>query len=85
MATKKHTQIETVGWKFWLVAFVVLIVPGYLALLPITRESTPWYALAAGGVVFAAIGAGVVSWAVNSLLQYRVRKRRHAERKSKKR
>ena len=75
VAKDKTSGLEYVGWKFWFVVFVVVAVPAVYASFQLVTERTTPLVPVAMGAIGAAIGAGVVSLAVNSVLQYRTRKR----------
>ena len=81
VAKDKTSGLEYVGRKFWFVGFVVVAVPAVYASFQLVTERTTPLVPVAMGAIGAAIGAGVVSWAVNSVLQYRTRKRQLAARK----
>jgi anti-sigma-K factor RskA len=81
VAKNKSAELEYVGWRFWFVVFAVVAVPAtYLSFQLVTERTTPLVPVSMGAIG-AAISAGVVSWAVNSALQYKTRKRRLAARK----
>ena len=72
---------DTAGWLFWLFIFLLLLWPGiFLASKIIYAIYGRWYPIVMGAVL-AAVGAGVVSWAVNSVLQRRQKKLRSQARK----
>ena len=84
VAKDKTSGLEYVGWKFWFVVFVVVAVPAvYASFQLVTERTTPLVPVAMG-----AIGghrAGVVSWAVNSVLQYRTESANWRRKKARKR
>jgi hypothetical protein len=79
---KNRTEgLEYVGWKFWFVIFVLIVIPGiYVSFQLVTDRALFLVPIAMGGIA-AAIGAGFLSWAVNAVLQYRAKKRHLAARK----
>jgi hypothetical protein len=81
VAKNKTDGLEYVGWKFWFVVFVVTAVPGIYVSYQLVTEQTTFLVPVSMGTIGAAIGAGVISWAVNAILQYRTKKRRLAVRK----
>ncbi|MFO7973903.1 MAG: hypothetical protein R6V12_04635 [Candidatus Hydrogenedentota bacterium] len=81
MKKNKAESLEYVGWKFWFVVFVIVAVPGSYLSFQLVREGTSFLVPIAMGGVGAAVGAGVVSWAVNAVLQYWAKRRRLAARK----
>ena len=74
-------KFDAAGWLFWLILFFVFLAPGIFLTRMIVYKSTSWMITAVAGAVFAAVVAGVISWAVNSLIQYRKKKQRIADRK----
>lgn len=83
MAKKKSVKSseEAAGWLFWLVSFVIFIAPCIWGAWQVARESATPAAKIVLGVVATAMAASLLSWAVNSVYQYRNKKRRIAERK----
>ena len=79
--TQRKPRFDAAGWLFWAVVFFVLVGPAIYGASRITAKDAMWLVPVAMGVVSAALGAGFVSWAVNGVIQRRVRKRRLAERK----
>jgi protein-S-isoprenylcysteine O-methyltransferase Ste14 len=72
------------GWTFWLIVFVVLLVPTVVGARMIkSTDATLGQSLGVGAVL-AALGAGIVAWATNAMLGI-VRKRRHAAKEKKSR
>jgi Co/Zn/Cd efflux system component len=64
-----------------MIVFLLLIAPCiFLSWKIIYRVYGPWPPIGLG-IVFAAVMAGVVSWAVNAVLQQRRKKQRIARRK----
>lgn len=87
---KSLREIESVGWIFWTVIFVLLLYPSYLLVKTVTYDSASDTLMRAGaGVFVAALSAGLISWAVNALLQKRVwrkmQNKRKVERRQRKR
>ncbi len=81
MAVKKADAFDYVGWKFWFVVFTLIAIPAIYASFQVVREGTTFLVPVAMGGITAAIGAGLVSWALNSALQYRAKRRQLAARK----
>jgi len=81
VAKKKGYEFDAAGWVFWLVVFGLLLGPGIYGSKQIMYEDTPWMQWVGGGVVVAALGAGIISWAVNSVVQRRRKRLRLAEKK----
>ncbi len=81
MSKKNWYDFDAAGWLFWFVVFVLLIAPCiWLAWQIIYATYGRWYPIITG-IVFAAVGAGVVSWAVNAVMQRKQKKERIARRK----
>lgn len=79
---RKHSfEFDAAGWLFWIVVFVVLIAPSIYGSWQIVEQDASPIIPISMGVVGSAVGAGVVSWAVNFVLQTRRRKQRLADRK----
>lgn len=84
MVKKSSLKLEGVGWKFWSASFLVLLGPSlYLGWL-IRYEDVSSLVPGLVGIMVAALGAGVVSWIVNSALHSRHARARKAERKQNK-
>ena len=81
MAAKKTDAFEYAGWKFWCVVFVLIAIPAIYASFQLVREDTTFLVPVSMGGITAAIGAGLVSWAINSVLQYRAKRRQLTVRK----
>jgi hypothetical protein len=82
---KKEWEFDAAGWAFWVILFLVLIGPCiYLGKIVCYDDTSPtvWVGF---GIVFSAIGAGLISWAVNSVVQRRRKRQRIVERKKAKR
>ena len=81
---KKPKRLEAVGWGFWLICFAVLYGPcwylGYRYSYSAQRGGLfPWVV----GFALAAIGAGLLSVAVNYALHKRIELERRRVRKRK--
>lgn len=77
-------QLDSVGWTFWLVMFAVFSVPFSYWAWQQKYESTSWATPIVIGMVGGAIASGVLSSAVNWVLQRRARNRQNATRKARK-
>ncbi len=81
----KPKKLDSVGWGFWLICFVLLYGPcwylGYHYSYDDRRNGLlPW----AVGFTLAAFGAGLLSFAVNYVLQtWQERARKRARKKAK--
>ncbi|MCP4642395.1 MAG: hypothetical protein GY851_18260 [bacterium] len=85
MAKKSEARLESVGWLFWAIVFAVCLGPAVYVAFVGTRDDVMLLIPIGIGSLLAALVAGITAWAVNSVLQYRVRRQRLAERKKKKR
>ena len=74
-------NLDAAGWLFWVITFLVVLAPCIWGAwqIPYTTKS-PWIPIVFGAVG-AAVAAGLVSWAVNAVLQWRRKRQRIAERK----
>lgn len=83
MGDKKvfEERFTTAGWLFLCITLAVLVGPGIYLARKITYEDTPWIGIIGTGVIVAAVTAGLITWAVNSALQYRAARRRLAAKK----
>ncbi|HIJ72766.1 MAG TPA: hypothetical protein HPP83_01575 [Candidatus Hydrogenedentes bacterium] len=82
MAKKAKTlRLDAAGWTFWIVVFLVMLAPCTYAAFKITYEGASWTAPVGIGIVAASLAAGLVTWAVNSVLQRQAKKRRQIRRK----
>jgi hypothetical protein len=81
LAKKGSFEFDAAGWLFWIIVFAILVGPAIYGSFKIVYDRTSRLIPFAMGVVGAAIGAGVVSWAVNAVVQRRRKKKRLAERK----
>jgi len=85
LAKKGSFEFDAAGWLFWLIVFAVLAGPAIYGSWQIVFSETNRLVPIAMGIVGAAVGAGVVSWAVNGVIQYGQKKKRLAARKKSKR
>lgn len=81
MTKKSSNKGESVGWLFWGISFGVLLVPCLYALSRVTTEQGGVAAIVGFGTGLAALGAGIISWTVNAVLQSRAQRLRRAARK----
>lgn len=70
----KPVRFESVGWGFFCLVLVAAIPAGVYFVFQITNEQLTLGMRAGAGVTLAVFFAAVASWAVNSLLQYRVQR-----------
>lgn len=84
MAKNTSMHLESVGWKFWTLTFGVLLGPSVYLGWKIRYEDVSTLVPILVGFIMAALGAGVLSWIVNSVLQSRHERLRIAERKQRK-
>jgi len=78
---RRSASVDAAGWLFWLIVFAALVVPCVVGALKLSFPHAPKTVPVATGVVVAALASGAVSWAVNSMLQYRKKRQRVLERK----
>ena len=74
-------KFDAAGWLFWLIVFIVLVGPCIYGTWKVVYSTAPRTVPIIVGLVLAAVGAGVVSWAVNAVIQHRQKKQRIARRK----
>jgi len=85
MAKKKQNRFEAAGWRFWGVSFAVILGPLWYGAHAMVKEDTPFLGTVAIALISAAVGAGLITWAVNSVLQYFAKKRYAEQRRLAKR
>ncbi len=83
--TKRKWTLDAAGWPFWFFLFVVFGAVFIFAGLKLRDKDTALYSILGLSAVLAATSAAIVSWIVNSILQYVAKRRRIAERKAAKR
>ena len=80
--SKEHwLKFDAAGWLFWLVVFFVLVGPCVYGTWQVVYSTVSRTVPIVTGLVLAAVGAGLVSWAVNAVIQHRQKKQRIARRK----
>lgn len=79
--SKERFQFDAAGWGFWGIVFAVLLGPSIWGAWHMMYQAQRSAVAVGAGLVVAALGAGVISWAVNAVLQRRQRVQRVAERK----
>ena len=73
--------LDTAGWPFWLISFIVFLIPfGYFGYV-LRYEQAPIGSVVAVVVMAAAVTAGIFTWAVNTVMMYRAKRRHIQERK----
>ena len=86
MAKKEKSRwFDSAGWVFWLITFAVFVAPCIYAAVKFTYPEISWPVRAGTGLVSASIGAGLFTFSVNAVLQWRIRRQRLAKRKEAKR
>ncbi|HEO72245.1 MAG TPA: hypothetical protein ENN80_13370 [Candidatus Hydrogenedentes bacterium] len=80
MASNRAAEFVA-GWLFWTILCVLLAGPCIYGVWRITEDDSYVLLRVGVGIVAAAIVAGMIAWAVNSVVQWRYRKRRLEERK----
>lgn len=81
MAKKASSLFDSAGWLFWLILFLAFLAPCIITAWKFSYAHASRIFPIGVGVVMAALSAGIMSWAVNSVLQSRLKKQRIAERK----
>ena len=81
MAKNEGFKFDAAGWLFWTVVLVLLTPFCIYGSLKIVFQGTSRVVPIGMGVVLAAVGAGLVSWSVNAVIQARKKKQRQIERK----
>jgi len=86
MAKQRQGRIDSVGWVFWFIAFLVLLAPAIYFCIQIVDEDKELPIPVAMGVLLALFLAAIVSWIVNTILQtIAKRKYTNTRKKAKKR
>ena len=81
MTKEKKELFDAAGWGFWGILFVLFLAPSVYGVWHIIYRVQRGPVAIAAGVVLAALLAGIVSWAVNMVIQRRRKKQRQADRK----
>lgn len=81
MPEKGWLDFDAAGWPFWIVVFLIAVGPCLYGSWHLVYDEVSRVLPVSMGLIFAALIAGFLSWAVNTVLQKRVKKRRHSERK----
>jgi uncharacterized metal-binding protein len=84
VAKVRENRLDSVGWTFWLVVFVLLAGPFIWWAWQYRYESDSRGIPVILGLVASALVAGILSSAVNYVLQRRAMQRQKAERKQQK-
>ncbi len=79
--TARRFHFDAAGWEFWTVLFVIFTFPfTYLSWI-FRDKSASFFTSLIFGIFASAITAGLIAWAVNSILQWRTRRQRIEGRK----
>jgi TRAP-type C4-dicarboxylate transport system permease small subunit len=81
VAKEERWKFDAAGWTFWLVIFLILVGPSVYGAWKIVYSSASRTVPISAGIVFAAIGAGFISWTVNAVIQRKRKKERIQRRK----
>lgn len=84
MEKKRSFEFDAAGWGFWVIVFFVLVGPAIYGSWHVVTERASRGIPVGMGLVGAALGAGLVSWAVNAVLQFKRKKEKLAERRKSK-
>ena len=79
MGTKSIKELESVGWKTWLVLSILLMYPGYLFAKAVMYDYQRGLLIMVG-IVSALLTAGLLASVLNEIL-FRFARRRYNERK----
>ncbi|MBN2312098.1 MAG: hypothetical protein JXR94_24180 [Candidatus Hydrogenedentes bacterium] len=82
MAKKHPDRLDAVGWRFFAIAFGVALPPAMIAAFKVTVDDVIVFVPVGMGLLMAALAAALLSWGVNSAVQFRARRRRAAARKA---
>lgn len=82
MAKQARTPIDSVGWVFWFIAFIVFLGPSIYLSWQVVRDDQAAPIPVGMGAILAGFLAALLSWVVNTVLQTRS-KRRHTEARKK--
>jgi uncharacterized membrane protein YvlD (DUF360 family) len=72
------SELEAVGWGFWLICFFVFLAPCIWLMTLVVYDNTTFWAHGMFGLLTAAFIAGIVSWLANSALQAKTARRKKA-------
>ena len=81
MPNEKKPKFDAAGWGFWGIMFALFLAPSIYGVWTYTLRVQRSEIAIGAGMVLAALAAGIVSWAVNAIVQHRLKKQRLAERK----
>ena len=77
---RKKRKWDSVSWGFYLICYIVVVAPVVYIIWQFKSPIAAPGQTFAVGLFLALIVAGVITWGVNAILQYRAAKRREAER-----
>ncbi len=83
MPKKKPTpapRFDSVGWTFFAVLTLVMCVPGVFLAWLTSYETTKWYVRIGVGLTYAGFASAILTWIINSALQYRAERLKKAQR-----
>lgn len=81
MAKQSRNSLDSVGWLFWFIVFLVALIPSvYFAFQVVTDDQAAPIPVGMG-VILAGFIAGIVAWSVNAVLQTRAKHIHEATRK----
>ena len=78
---KFEKDLEKIGWAFWILFFLILLLPGAYIAWNFTYDTASTLIRVGMTVVFAAITSGFISWGINDILFRRKRKQYLQQRK----
>lgn len=81
MAKQERKPLDSVGWLFWFIVFLIASIPSvYFAFQIVDEEQAPPIPVGIG-VILAGFIAGIVAWVVNAVLHARAKRFYEAARK----
>lgn len=81
MAKRDQDVMDSVGWRFWLIVFVVLLIPCLYLAWNVVDDDEAFPIPIGMGTILSGFLAAVVAWVVNMILQSRARRLHEATRK----
>ena len=82
MVKKQSGRFDAAGWTFWLIAFGVSLAPCIYGVMQVVRDKTSVFVIVFFGALGAGAAAAVITWLVNSALQFIRARERKLQKKS---
>jgi len=67
---QKKFKFDAAGWGFYLITLAILAAPAIYGCFQIVTKTTKWPMPVIMGLFVASMGAGFITWAVNTTLQW---------------